>query len=179
MEIYNGMPTEVKYDRAEVQDLIERYFDVLGEATRMENKEEGIAAINEFLTEDYLNRESDWPRNRSKAQFASWWIGCAPRYYREFHMRKPDGYAVIDCRTGIVCVCARQEVYRKKTGEIVRAGLNSIHMEVKYENGKLKIARECWTTFPALFATDHLDIGDHKDGKPCWLYKDYSKEFEV
>ncbi len=177
MEPYTGMPTEVKFNRAEVQELVEKYFDALGDATRMENVQDGVDLINSFLTEDYLNRESDWPRNRSKKQFAPWWIGCAPRYYREFHMRYPDGYAVIDCRTGVVCVCARQELYHKQTGEIVRAQLSSIHMEVKYEDGKLKIARECWTTFPALFATDYLSIGAHQDGKPCWLYKDYSKPY--
>ena len=175
MDIYEKLPTQDKYNREEVQALVESYFDILGDATRIEDTRAGVDAISAFLTEDYLNRESDWPRNRTKKQFAPWWIGCAPRYYRKFYVKYPDGYCVIDRRTGIVCVCARQEVYHKDTGEIVRAALNSIHMEVKYEDGKLKIARECWTTFPAKFCTDHLNLG--KEGLPCWLYEDFSKPF--
>lgn len=167
--------TQDIYDRAEVDAFIGRYFDAISQIDPRE-KEASKARLAPFYAEDFMSRENDWPHNRDKNGWMGFWVNSAPRYTRKIFHRNPDGFTIVDIRSGIISCQVRQELTHIETGEIVRATLNAVDMRVTKENGELKLLRECWIRVPANYQTDYpTQMG--QDGLPCWLYVDYSKPY--
>lgn len=163
------------FDREEVKAFIESYFEELNKIDPRD-KEGSKERLANFYSEDFMSRENDWPHNRGKKGWLGYWVNSAPRYLRKFFYKEPDGFMIIDIRSGIVCCQIRQECTHIETGEIVRAYLNAVDLRVKKVDGELKIDRECWIRVPANFQTDYpKQLGE--EGLPCWLYVDYSKAY--
>lgn len=162
-------------DREEVKTFIGSYFEALN-TIDPRDKEGSKARLESFYSEDFMSRENDWPHNRGKKGWLGYWVSSAPRYFRKFYYKEPDGFMIVDVRNGIVCCQIRQECIHIETGEIVRAYINAVDLRVKKVDGVLKIDRECWIRVPANYQTDYpQQLGE--EGLPCWLYVDYSRPY--
>lgn len=167
--------TEDIFDRAEVEAFVSKYFDTLN-TIDPRDKEGSKARLEPFYSEDFMSRENDWPHNRGKAGWLGYWVNSMPRYTRKYYYKKPDGFMIIDKRSGIVCSQLRMEATHIETGEIVRSYLYACDLRVKKVGDELKIVRECWIRVPANYQTDYpTKLG--QEGLPCWLYVDYSKPY--
>ena len=163
------------YDRHEIETFVENYFDTLS-SIDPRDKEGSKARLAPFYAEDFMSRENDWPHNRGKNGWLNYWVNSAPRYTRKYYHKEPDGFKIIDVRSGIVCSQLRMEATHIQTGEIVRAYIYACDMRVKKVDGDLKIDRECWIRVPANFQCDYpTQLG--QEGLPCWLFVDYSKPY--